>query len=87
MTTPPAGISEADWLATPESVRDLVCQLQVLHQENERLRQHSLPSVWSWLTCEGNLMAVAGLASERSLQWIRPSAGCVCKARSITSAT
>jgi hypothetical protein len=39
MTTPPAGISEADWLATPESVRDLVCQLQVLHQENAPLRQ------------------------------------------------
>lgn len=68
MTTPPAGISEADWLGTPESVRDLVRQLQVLHQENERLRQHSLPRLWSWLTCEETLMAVAGLASERSLQ-------------------
>jgi len=44
MSTPPAGISAADWLATPESVRDLVAQLQVLQQENEQLR-HQLTSL------------------------------------------
>ena len=41
MSTPPAGISAADWHSTPESVRDLVAQLQLLQQENEQLRpQH-----------------------------------------------
>lgn len=38
MSTPPAGISAADWHSTPESVRDLVAQLQLLKQENEQLR-------------------------------------------------
>ena len=37
MSTPPAGISAADWHSTPESVRDLVAQLQLLKQENEQL--------------------------------------------------
>ncbi len=39
MTTPPAGISDADWHSTPESLRDLLVQPQVLQQENEQLRQ------------------------------------------------
>jgi transposase len=38
MSTPPAGISEADWLATPASVRELVDQLQSLQEENDQLR-------------------------------------------------
>jgi hypothetical protein len=37
MSTPPAGISEADWLATPSAVRSLIlAQLQ----ENDELRLH-----------------------------------------------
>jgi transposase len=43
MTAPPAGISDADWLAWPTSARDLILQqqqeIQVLRQENEQLRQ------------------------------------------------
>ena len=35
MSTPPAGISEADWLTTPTAVRSLI----LAHlQENEQLR-------------------------------------------------
>ena len=35
MSTPPAGISEADWLTTPTAVRSLI----LAHlQENEHLR-------------------------------------------------
>ena len=39
MSSTPAGISEADWLATPSSVRELVGQVQALQLENEQLRQ------------------------------------------------
>jgi len=43
MTTPPAGISGADWLATPPSVRSLILsqqeEIRVLRQENEQMRQ------------------------------------------------
>ena len=39
MSSAPAGISEADWLATPASVRELVGQVQALQLENEQLRQ------------------------------------------------
>jgi hypothetical protein len=35
MSTPPAGISEADWLATPSAVRSLILAQQ---QEIEQLR-------------------------------------------------
>lgn len=42
MTTPPAGISDADWLAWPTSARSLSLhqqqEIHVLHQENEQLR-------------------------------------------------
>ena len=42
MSTPPAGISEADWLATPASVRTLILaqqqEIQALRQENVELR-------------------------------------------------
>ena len=42
MGTPPAGISEADWLATPTSVRALILaqqeEIQALKQENQLLR-------------------------------------------------
>jgi hypothetical protein len=38
MSVPPAGISEADFTATPASVRELVGQVQALREENERLR-------------------------------------------------
>lgn len=42
MSTPPAWISEADWLATPASGRTLIFaqwqQIQALLQENEELR-------------------------------------------------
>jgi transposase len=42
MTTPPAGISEADWAATPVGVRagflEVLAQLQRQHQENDQLR-------------------------------------------------
>jgi transposase len=50
MSTPPAGISEADWLATPSAVRSLIlaqlleneqlhCQLTVLATELAQLRE------------------------------------------------
>ena len=38
MSTPPAGVSEADWAATPASVREIVGQVQALLEENEQLR-------------------------------------------------
>jgi hypothetical protein len=42
MSTPPSGIPEADWLATPASVRTLILaqqqEIQALRQENEQLR-------------------------------------------------
>jgi hypothetical protein len=42
MTTPPAGISEADWLAWPTSARSLILhqqqEIQLLRQENDQLR-------------------------------------------------
>ena len=42
MTAPPAGIPEADWLATPASVRTLILaqqqEIQALRQENEERR-------------------------------------------------
>ena len=42
MSAPPAGISEADWLAWPTSARSLILhqqqEIHVLHQENEQLR-------------------------------------------------
>jgi transposase len=42
MTTPPGGISEADWQATPAGLRALILsqqqEIQVLRQENEKLR-------------------------------------------------
>jgi hypothetical protein len=42
MTIPPAGISEADWQATPAGIRSLILsqqqEIQVLRQENEQLR-------------------------------------------------
>ena len=42
MSTPPAGIPEADWLATPASVRTLILaqqqEIQALRQENDELR-------------------------------------------------
>jgi hypothetical protein len=39
MSAPPAGISEADWDATPASVREIVGQVQALRDENDQLRQ------------------------------------------------
>ena len=42
MSTPPAGIPEADWLATPAGVRTLILvqqqEIQALRQENDELR-------------------------------------------------
>ena len=42
MSTPPAGIPEADWLATAASVRTLILvqqqEIQALRQENDELR-------------------------------------------------
>jgi transposase len=42
MSPPPAGIPEADWLATPASVRTLILiqqqEIQALRQENDKLR-------------------------------------------------
>jgi hypothetical protein len=42
MRSPPAGIPEADWLATPASVRTLILvqqqEIQALRQENDELR-------------------------------------------------
>ncbi|QPN64060.1 DUF6444 domain-containing protein [Synechococcus sp. CBW1004] len=42
MTTPPAGISEADWASTPVGVRagflEVLAQLQRQQQENDQLR-------------------------------------------------
>jgi cell division protein FtsB len=42
MSTPPAGIPEADWLATPASDRTLILaqqqEIQTLRQENDELR-------------------------------------------------
>ncbi len=42
MAIPPAGISEADWQATPAGSRSLILsqqqEIQVLRQENEQLR-------------------------------------------------
>jgi transposase len=42
MTTPPAGISDADWLAWPTSARPLILhqqqEIHVLRQQNEQLR-------------------------------------------------
>ncbi len=38
MSTPPAGVSEADWAATPASVREIVGQVQALREENVQLR-------------------------------------------------
>ena len=42
MSTPPAGIPEADWLATPASVRTLILaqqqEIQALRKENDELR-------------------------------------------------
>jgi len=42
MSSPPDGISEADWLATPASVRTLILvqqrEIQALRQENDELR-------------------------------------------------
>jgi transposase len=42
MSTPPAGIPETDWLATPASVRTLILaqqqEIQALRQENDELR-------------------------------------------------
>jgi len=42
MSTPPSGIPEADWLATPASVRTLILaqqqEIQALRQENDELR-------------------------------------------------
>jgi len=41
MSTPPAGISEADWLAWPTGAHSLILvqqqEIQVLRQENEQL--------------------------------------------------
>ena len=43
MTTPPAGISEAEWLANPASVRTLIqaqqAEIRQLHEANEQLHQ------------------------------------------------
>jgi hypothetical protein len=40
MSTPPSGIPEADWLATPASVRTLILaqqqEIQALRQETDR---------------------------------------------------
>jgi hypothetical protein len=42
MTTPPAGISDSDWQATPAGVRTLILsqqqEIQVLRQDDEQLR-------------------------------------------------
>ena len=42
MSSPPAGIPEADWLATPASVRTLILvqqqEILALRQENDELR-------------------------------------------------
>ena len=42
MSSPPAGIPETDWLATPASVRRLILvqqqEIQALRQENDELR-------------------------------------------------
>ena len=42
MSTPPSGIPEADWLATPASVRTLILaeqkEIQALRKENDELR-------------------------------------------------
>jgi transposase len=42
MSAPPAGIPEADWLATPASIRSLILaqqqEIQALRQENDELR-------------------------------------------------
>lgn len=42
MSSPPAGIPEADWLATPASVRTLILaqqqEIQALRKENDELR-------------------------------------------------
>jgi transposase len=47
MSTPPAGISQADWSATPLGVRagflEFVCQLQIQQQENDPLCNSSQP--------------------------------------------
>jgi cell division protein FtsB len=43
ISTPPAGIPEADWLATPASVRTLILaqqeEIQALRQESDELRR------------------------------------------------
>ena len=42
MSSPPTGIPEADWLATPVSVKTLILiqqqEIQALMQENDELR-------------------------------------------------
>jgi hypothetical protein len=45
MRTPPSGIPEADWLATPGSVRTLILAQQ---QEIEQLLQTTLQR-WAWV--------------------------------------
>ncbi len=59
MSTPPSGIPEADWLATPARVRTLIIsqqqEIQALRQENDELRSQltalasELASLREWI--------------------------------------
>ena len=65
MSSPPAGIPETDWLATPASVRMLILvqqqEIQALRQENDELRSQLIS-----LATEGLLKK----ARPPAAQWI-----------------
>jgi len=52
----PEGISKADWKATPESVKNLLCsQYRVNHIDHDKTNFH--PSNLEWVTAQGNSKA------------------------------
>jgi hypothetical protein len=52
----PEGITKADWKATPESVKNLLCsQFRVNHIDHDRTNYH--PTNLEWVTAKGNAAA------------------------------
>ena len=52
----PEGISKADWKATPEAVKNLLCsQYRVNHIDHDKSNYH--PTNLEWVTARGNSLA------------------------------
>jgi len=52
----PVGISKADWKATPQSVKNLLCsQYRVNHIDHDRSNYH--PTNLEWVTAQENTLA------------------------------